>query len=58
MAGQRQARTGQYSKMNINVPTNVYEFIKTCAHAKNLSISAYVTQVFVEKKDEILSGKS
>jgi hypothetical protein len=58
MTGQRQPKTGNYRKMSINVPEDIYEFIKLSAHAKNLSISAYITQVFTEKKNEILGKKS
>ena len=58
MNGQRQPKIGNYQRMSINVPKDIYEFIKVSAHAKHLSISAYITQVFTEKKNEILGKKS
>ena len=58
MSGQRQPKEGSCQKMSINVPKEIYEFIKMTAHAKGLSMSAYISQVFKEKKNGILDKKS
>ena len=54
---QRQAGGQLWAALNVRVPVEIYEFIKIQSHNKNLSMGAYVAQVFAEKKNEALGKK-
>jgi hypothetical protein len=58
MVRQRQPKDGNYQRVMINMPTDLYEFVKVASHSENLSMSAYLVKLVAEKKNEILSKKS
>jgi hypothetical protein len=58
MARQRQPKDGNYKRVMINMPKDLYEFLKVASHGEHLSMSAYLVKLVQEKKDEILRKKS
>jgi len=50
MARQRQPKDGDYKRVMINMPKDLYEFVKVASHGEHLSMSAYLVKLVQEKK--------
>jgi hypothetical protein len=50
MARQRQPKDGNYKRVMINMPKDLYEFLKVASHEEHLSMSAYLVKLVQEKK--------
>ena len=58
MVRQRQPKDGYYKRVMINMPVDLYEFVKIASHGENLSMSAYLVKLVAEKKKAILGTNS
>lgn len=58
MARQRQPKNGDYKRVMINMPLDLYDFLKAHSHGERLSMSAYIVKLVQDKKNDVLGKKN